>query len=128
MNTSLLISIEESIASGIVPSRGPIFAGANLIIARTSRPRGYKYHDGDVIVHSPHAPEISWVVFQLKEIFTDDMDLLPGWKYEFYPSLGEAAIRAISEGSDKRQILSSIVSKAKDLFSNRKNTVGPQGF
>jgi hypothetical protein len=128
MNTTLLISTEETIANEIVPSQGKLFAGAHLIISKTPRPRGYKHHDGDVIVISPYASEISWVVFQLKEIFAEDMDLLPGWKYEFYPSLGEAAIRAISQACDKRGILTNIVNTSKNLFSNRRNTVGPHQF
>jgi len=128
MNTNLLISTEQTISNGKVPSDGRLFAGAHLIITdRPLRNRRDRYNT-DVIVCSPHAREISWVVFQLKEVFSEDFDKLFGWKYQFYEALGEAANKSIAEGNDKRTILADIVDHAKDLFSNRNISVGPQDF
>lgn len=114
MNINLLTKVEETIRANQVPDDSELFAGAELII---SDDPNRNHFPEDVFVLSPIARKISWVVFQMKEVFKDEIDYLN--KLSFYPSLGRAANEAIQAGKSEQQILFAVVSAAKDFWSNR---------
>ncbi len=114
MNTRLLNSIEDFLASEVVPHEGKHFAGAGLIV--TDDPNR-NHHEGDVVVFSPFAGQISWLIYQMKSAFSDEIDLLN--KLTFYPALGRAANAAMQAGLPEKEILRAILAGAKDFWSNR---------
>ena len=75
--------LKSKINSGQFPNNFPHFGGANLII--TDDPNR-NYHDGDIVVCSEHASALSWLVFELKEIYNNEIDYMN--KYDFYPYIG----------------------------------------
>ena len=78
-----IIDLVEVILSGKFPKNHPHFGGAGLII--TDRP-SYKGHDSDLRILTPHASAFSWLVFELKEIHSANIDYQN--KYDFYPTIG----------------------------------------
>lgn len=114
MDINKLNQLEKAIMDGEISRGDVLFAGANLIILEHPKRRR---HDRDVFVVTPHAKELSWLVFQIKSIFEDEIDFMN--KYGFYPEIGEAANEAIAAGADLPSMLLAVVERAKDLWSNR---------
>jgi len=59
--------LRNKIESGKFPQEFPEFGGANLIITSDQNRR---FHEGDVVVYSIHAPALSWLVTELKNIYS----------------------------------------------------------
>jgi hypothetical protein len=76
--------LKEKINSGKFPNKFENFGGANLIITDDPDRRGYPQ---DVVIYTEHASAISWLVFELKDIYNDKIDYMN--KYEFYPYIGQ---------------------------------------
>lgn len=76
--------LKSKINSGKFPNKFEHFGGANLII--TDDPNR-NYHEGDIVVCSEHASALSWLVVELKIIYSDEIDSKN--KYDFYPYIGE---------------------------------------
>jgi hypothetical protein len=79
-----LENLRQLIEKGKFPKSFPEFGGANLIITKDLN---RNFYDNDVVVYSEHAPALSWLVIELKEIYDSEIDYLN--KYDFYPSIGE---------------------------------------
>jgi hypothetical protein len=79
-----LDNLRQIIKNREFPKSFQEFGGANLIITDDIKRKHYEH---DVVVYSKHAPELSWLVFELKEIYNSDIDYIN--KYAFYPSIGE---------------------------------------
>ena len=75
-----------------------LFGGANLII---SDDPNRQRKDHDVFVLSKDAMALSWLVYQLKDIFNEDIDYMN--KYLFYPSIGGLFNEAISKQLNVRE-------------------------
>ena len=91
MDYKKLQNLENKISSGKIQQSKILFGGANLIIQDIELKTKYKNHHQqypkDVLVFTKHHKEFSWLVFQLKSIFGDEID---SWnKYVFYPMIGE---------------------------------------
>jgi hypothetical protein len=78
-----LDKLRERIERGEFPKEYEEFGGANLII--TNDPTRHCY-DHDIVVHTEFSGALSWLVFQLKDVYHDDIDCMN--KHGFYPSLG----------------------------------------
>jgi hypothetical protein len=87
-----LEKLKAKIIKGSFPKSSPHFGGANLII--TDDPT-YLGHAQDIRILTKHASELSWLAFELKEIFEVQIDYLN--KYKFYPSIGIAINEAIEQ-------------------------------
>jgi hypothetical protein len=87
-----LEKLKAKIIKGSFPKSSPHFGGANLII--TDDPT-YLGHPQDIRILTENANELSWFVFELKEIYEDQIDSLN--KYKFYPSIGIAIKEAIEQ-------------------------------
>ncbi len=74
-----------------VPRSDQVFAGANLIISDNQN-RIKK--EQDILVVTDNPKELSWFVFKLKEILSNDIDYIN--KYAFYPDIGNLLNSAIS--------------------------------
>ena len=88
-----LEKLKAKIIKGSFPKSSPHFGGANLII--TDDPT-YLGHAQDIRV-------LSWLVFELKEIFEDQIDSLN--KYKFYPSIGIAIREAMEQKKELIDIM-----------------------
>lgn len=78
-----LLSLREKIEKGQFPSDFKHFAGANLIITTDPNRKHFKQ---DVVICSPHASALSWLVIELKKIYDKDLNFRN--KYDFYPEIG----------------------------------------
>ncbi len=81
---SKLNDLKAIINSGKFPNKYQEFGGANLIITK-NKDRGF--HEGDTIIYSEHAAALSWLVDQLANIYSDEINYAN--KYMFYPTIGE---------------------------------------
>jgi hypothetical protein len=101
MNQILLNEVKASILNLDIPKSEEEFGGAGLIVTQDPNWTG----DGTVVVVlTPFAAEISWLIFQLKVIYDYQVN---------YMALGEAANQAIQEGKDLRGILTAIVTRSE---------------
>lgn len=75
-----------------IPESEEVFSGANLIIS-DNRNRMKKEHD--ILVLTDNPKELSWLVFKLKEIFSNNIDYMN--KYAFYLDIGNLLNSAISK-------------------------------
>jgi hypothetical protein len=81
-NIENLKKVREKVFTHKYPKKHQAFAGAGLII--TDDPK--KMGGSEVIVYHRDAQSLSWLVFQLKEIFSDSLDYMV--KYHFYETIG----------------------------------------
>jgi len=107
MNTKLLNELRATIDSSKIKKADVLFAGAKLIV--TDDP-SRSHHEGDVVVLSPNASEISWLVEELAKVFVDELDYLT--KYDFYPILGRTANYGIEKEKNIEQILHDMIDEA----------------
>ena len=73
MNTKLLNEVKDIINLGNIPAEHKLFAGAGLIV-QTEQINDPV--EGKLYICSEFACQISWLVFQLKEVFKDEIDYL----------------------------------------------------
>ena len=90
-----LEKLKDKIIKGSFPKSSPHFGGANLIITDDPTYLGYPH---DIRILTDHASELSWLVFELKEIFKNKIDSMN--KYNFYPSIGIAINEAVDQKKD----------------------------
>ena len=90
------------------PEHHELFAGADLIISDHEIES-----NGEVVVVSKYAQEISDCVFALKEACSDWLDYLN--KYEFYPRLGLTANAYLEKHNDLKGILLAMLDTAEIL-------------
>lgn len=103
------ISLEElraKIKKGNYSKTSPHFGGANLIITDNPTYIGLP-HDKSILTE--HASELSWLVFELKEIFKDQIDHLN--KYKFYPSIGYYINEAFGQKKNLPETMLYIIDK-----------------
>lgn len=103
-NIQTLRSIVEH---GKFPKRHKHFAGAGLII--TDDPT-YTGHSDDVVVCTPHAGALGWLVHELKEIYKEKIDYMN--KYEFYPSIG---LKIKEEFSNDGELIDAMLSVIDEM-------------
>ena len=102
-------SLEElraKIKKGIYSKTYPHFGGANLIITDNPTYIGLP-HDTSIL--TDHASELSWLVFELKEIFKDQIDHLN--KYKFYPSIGDYINQSLDQKKNLPETMLYIIDK-----------------
>ena len=77
-------TLRLNVEQGKFPKKHKHFAGAGLII--TDDPT-YTGHSDDVVICTPHAGALGWLVYELKEIYKEKIDYMN--KYAFYPLIGD---------------------------------------
>ena len=102
-------SLEElraKIKKGNYSNTSPNFGGANLIITDNPTYIGLPH---DTRIFTDHASELSWLVFELKGIFEDQIDDLN--KYKFYPSIGDYINEAFGQKKNLPETMLYIIDK-----------------
>jgi len=110
MNTQKLVDTIGKISNGDYPAKHEPFGGAHLLIADKA-PKTYTEEDGheyyrridDVHVVSSYTNELSWLVYQLKEVFWEELDYMN--KIFFYPGLGDAMNEMLQKKSTLKEIM-----------------------
>lgn len=91
---------------------GCLWGGADLIVTDVPLER----ETNKVVVLSPHAEEISRLVYALRDIGREVIDSLN--RFVFYPALGEAANRAMTRfDASCRDILFAMLDAADGFFA-----------
>ena len=90
------------------------FQGADIIVSNDPEcPSTNGWSDYTRVI-TPFCKEVSWLIFQLKEIFRDELDYMN--KYPFYGALAEAANAAIKEGSNNlNAVLVAMIDRAETM-------------
>ena len=102
------------IESGNFPNKFPEFGGANLIITKD---KNRNYHEGDIIVFSEHAPALSWLVIQLKNIYDKEIDYIN--KYDFYPSIGKLINQTLTRQELLFEVMLNIVDELEKEWGKK---------
>ena len=82
-NIENLKTVREKVFKHKYPKKHQEFGGAGLIVTDDPKRMG---NNSDLIVYHRDAQSLSWLVFQLKEIFSDSLDYMV--KYHFYETIG----------------------------------------
>lgn len=89
-----LFELREQLKSGKIGKSEKSWGGANLIITTlTNSPYELahsKKYPQDLIIRTEYHKEYSWLIFELKSIFSTRVDSLN--KYEFYSDIGNLII------------------------------------
>jgi len=104
MDTKKLLDILDIIQEANYPKEHEHFGGAHLIVTNKQPRKDFREdYPGDVVVVTPDASELSWLVFQLKEVYDDELDYLN--KYGFYPGLGNAMNNMLQRKSTLKEVM-----------------------
>lgn len=93
-----LIALIKQVEKMSLPVNGKLFAGANLIITSDEDRQG---HPEDIIVLSEAPETLSWLVFQLKELFGEEISYAN--KHSFYSGIGKLYQKAAEDGLSIRE-------------------------
>ena len=99
----------EKINSGNFPKDFSHFGGAKLII--TDDPKR-NFHEGDLVIYSEHASSLSWLVIELKRIYSSKLNYSN--KYDFYPYIGELIKSSVKTNNDLFETMLYVVQKIKE--------------
>jgi hypothetical protein len=99
----------EKINSGNFPKDFSHFGGAKLII--TDDPKR-NFHEGDLVIYSEHASALSWLVIELKRIYSPKLNYSN--KYDFYPYIGELIKSSVKANNDLFETMLYVVQKIKE--------------
>jgi hypothetical protein len=102
-------SLKYKIERGKFPKKFPHFGGANLII--TDDPKR-NFHEGDLVIYSEHASALSWLVIELKRIYSSKLNYSN--KYDFYPYIGELIQSSVKANNDLFDTMLYVVQKIKE--------------
>jgi hypothetical protein len=79
-----IAELKSIVEQGKFPFEHKHFAGTGLIITNDPKYTGSRE---DVVIFTQHAGALSWLVFELKTIYTNKLDYMN--KYAFYPLIGD---------------------------------------
>ena len=113
MKTSIA-ELKAKIEKGKFPLDYTHFAGTNLIITNDENYHGI---EDDIVICTPHAGPLSWMVFQMKEIFKDHLNQQN--KYEFYPAIGDILRNKFKQEGDLIDIMLFILTEMEEQFSHK---------
>jgi hypothetical protein len=110
MNTNELKSI---ISKGLFPNEYTHFGGADLIITDN---HNFKGNIGDTVIWTSHASAFSWLVYQLKEIHSQNLNYSN--KFEFYPLIGELIQESFKNEGDIIESMLYVVDEIEKIWQN----------
>jgi hypothetical protein len=91
-----------------------LFGGADISIVSKLPTQKDSFYGDPLYVVTKFSKEISWLIYQLKEIFNDDLDYMN--KYPFYGRLAKSANKSISINSENlKKILLDILDEAEKM-------------
>ena len=104
-----------------IPKSSELFGGANLIITKDDYSICDKDHNErypqDLVIRTKFCEELSWFVFELKEIFSETLDYIN--KYEFYNLVGETINKSFSQKKNIYEVISDTLSVCQKLVIQR---------
>ena len=100
MDTKKMLDTVKTINKKNYPKKYEYFAGADLLIVGEAEPN---MSEAYVWVVTNYPAELSWLVYQLKEIFWDELDYLN--KFAFYPGLGNVMNEGLKNGDSLKEIM-----------------------
>ena len=91
-----------------------LFQGADIIVSDDPDcPTSNGWSDYTRVI-TPFCREVSWLIFQLKDIFREELDYMN--KYPFYGALAESANAAIREdGTNLKNVLNAMIDRAENI-------------
>ena len=90
------------------------FRGADIIVSDDPDCPSSNGWSDYIRVITPFCKEVSWLIFQLKEIFLEELDYIN--KYPFYGALAEAANAAVKENSNNlNAVLVAMIDRAETM-------------
>ncbi|MDO5510370.1 MAG: hypothetical protein Q4F57_06715 [Weeksellaceae bacterium] len=114
-----LIGLREIVLQDDVTSlaqSSSMFGGADIKIVHT-RPKPKpenSFYDEPQFVVTKYAKELSWLIFQLKDVFSSELNYMN--KYEFYSRLAERANKSIEiHGEDLSRMFQDVLDDAEDM-------------
>ena len=112
--------LREVIFQNTIPKSTKLFAGANLIITTENNSpynaNHHKKYPQDIVIRSSHCFEISWIIFQLKEVYKKDIN--SNNKYEFYPLIGQVINMGIENNYPLQKIYMNIIEACRNWKNN----------
>ena len=121
MKQTNLNELRESIKNNKVTKLSkstPFFGGADISIVSKIPNLNDDFYGSTKFVITKYAKELSWLIYQLKDVFTDELDYLN--KYPFYGRLAERANKSIElNGEDLNIMLTDVLDEAEEM--NKEN-------
>lgn len=112
--------LREVIFQNTIPKSTKLFAGANLIITTEKNSpydiNHHKKYPQDIVIRSSHCYEISWIIFQLKEVYKKDIN--SNNKYEFYPLIGGIIKMGFENNYPLQKIYMNIIEACRNWKNN----------
>lgn len=110
MKTDELLKMKEELKSGEFNwKRRELFGGADVIVCKEK----LDIETNKIMVISNFAIEISTLIFELKDLFKEQLDYLN--KYEFYGRIAIAANRFIAKNGDSIGVLEAMIEEAINI-------------
>ncbi len=112
-----LMILKQQIEEGFIQKAETEWGGADVAVVKEypeTRKDGF-YPDPQFVVTS-FSLELSWVLEQLRDIFSDALDYMN--KYEFYGQLANAAVKYIEVHGDQnpKELLLAVVNEAESMI------------
>lgn len=101
--------LKDNITNGDFPKKFEHFGGANLIITDD---KNRNHYPQDIVVFSEDAGSLSWLVFELKDIFNSEIDSIN--KYGFYTNIGNLMNSCINGGLNLKETMIYVVNNLKE--------------
>lgn len=101
--------LKNKIDSGDFPKNFEHFGGANLIITDD---KNRNHYPQDIVVFSENAGSLSWLVFELKQIYNSELNYMN--KYGFYTNIGNLMNSCLSGGLNLEETMINVVSKLEE--------------
>jgi len=114
MKNKLLLKLKEQVNTcniSEITNSSDLFGGANISIVYQMPKLESKFYPNPKYVVTTHAKELSWLIFQIKDIFKDDIDYLN--KYNFYGRLADRANSSLKNSNINIQnLLNDVIDEA----------------
>ncbi len=94
--------------------KSALFGGADISIISKRPSKTDNFYGDPQYVVTKYSKELSWLIFQLMEIFKDNLDYIN--KYPFYGRLAEKANKSIElHGENLNQLLLDVLEEAENM-------------
>lgn len=117
MKQEKLISLRETIMNNKeidASKKSALFGRADMSSVLKRQTKTDSFYSGPQFVVTYYSKELSWLIFQLKEIFNDYMDYIN--KYPFYSRLAEKANKSIElHGEKLNQLLLDVLEESEKM-------------
>lgn len=95
-------------------SKSNLFGGADISIVPKLPIQKNKFYGDPLYVVTKYSKELSWLIYQLKDVFNDDLDYMN--KYPFYGRLAERANESIRINSENlNKLLLDVLDEAEKM-------------